>query len=353
MRVIFYIMALSWLGLNHISAQSTMFNSSDIAVSDNDPTPSTKDTTDYKTLYREEIKRKDSLSKELKTVEDRKKALQSYIDKENKNQEKKRHERDSKIEKLNSIERKMQDSRLPELLKKRHQLHVSIEKLKADTIALANDIATIEKEIERHRTDMKNLENVKDSVGEQIIAEYKSYLELPFSEMTRDSLSSIKERCRQYPIDKNINTFLDRTTKILDYKTTFDEATEVVNSKFNKSKVDKTSGKLGNTMEINTAQKEEINSLRKQLRDFEPGIEVFRDFITELNRRRTGISNYTQDDYKDDKDYIMTTNNIQDRIMSYIQPVPYLNKKFKEYIESIGTRLETHSEIETEILDLQ
>lgn len=353
-RVLF-IMVLLCLCSKRISAQSTVGDVSDTITSHNAFVQPARDTTDYEALYRKEVAKQDSLSGILKILTARRKALQSDVGKDDKKLnakiEKKKRDLDSRNKGLAAIRQKMQDSKLPGLLTEREQLQTSIETLKADTISLASDIAKINEEIVHYSADMIELESIKDNVSRQVIDESKSYLELPFSEMTQDKLLSIKEKCRKYAIDKNINAFIAKTENIIEYKRIFDEATNIVNSKFSKANVDRVTDGLQMIKNIDDDQMDEFDLLRKQLSHFESGLTVFKEFIVELNRRREGVTNYTLSDYNDDYPHIMKKNNIEERIKSYIRIVPYLNKMFSEYVNIITTTPTIHPDIETEILN--
>ncbi len=356
MKRVYCLTILSCLGVGYLSAQSPVADSLDTTVALDVHAGQADRGTDYAILYRKEAERLDSLSKTLKALTDRRGALQLEVGKDGKKLnakvEKKQRELEAKNKELEVVRQKVRASGLCEHLAERQRLNTIVEALCADTLSLTCDITKTEEKICRSEVEMAELVAIRDSLSWQLISENRLYLEQPFSKMTQKELWSIRDRCLKYvATDSNIANFVANTEEIIGYKRIFDGATTAVNSEFDKAGTARMADELSKIANINETQRAEIEMLINQLGNFEKGLEVFKEFIIRLNKYRKGMPVYSIDNYRTDYLYMTREYNIDERIKTHIRPIPYLNKKFDEYVGIIEENPLAHPDIESEILN--
>ena len=100
----------------------------------------------------------------------------------------------------------------------------------------------------------------------------------------------------------------------------------------------------------NPHQQKEIDELKNSV-DFVPdGLAAFKEFITKLNEMRNGV-NYSMEYFQTDSKQILSKNNLGNRIEKKLKRVPYLSKKFEEFMNAFKAAPNKHSNVETEILN--
>lgn len=315
-----------------------------------------EDGTDYVKLYREEKERHLLLIEKLKILKERKKSL-LYITGQNgerleKELKKKNKELLDKQQELTDVITKRNNSELPKLMLELERLEVSIKSIESDTVKLSNELLALEKELKHYNEDLTKLEDVKEKVVDRLLKENSSYLENSFIEMTIEGLQRIKEQCRKYATDKRVNALTARTDKVLKNKIIYDSTKQVIESPYDKVAISDALSDIQITEGINDVQRKDLSNVRDALKMYEQGLNAFKEFISELNKKRAGLSSYTIRDYNDDLTVIMSRNNLEDRIKKYVLIVPYLSNKYDEYLKIIKKNPMKHPNLEAEILNL-
>ena len=306
--------------------------------------------TSYSDAYEKALKRKEELTnrkkilndsiktwnKELKQLE----GLHASIVKSNEKLE----------EKIAQVKVKDQKSGSSELFKKRDQLLKAISADEKEKASLELQVQEIDGKLETRNHQRENLGRIKDDVTNQIIAENKDYLERPFSKMNLSELRQIKSKCQKYTTDSKVNVFVSKIDVAIKNKDLYDNMVNVVNSAYNKYNVD---GALASASQIkgaNTLQQKEVSELKSQLSLFADGLSAFKEFINKLNDMRNGV-NYSMEYFQTDSKQILSKNNLGNRIENQLKRVPYLNKKFEEFMNAFKAAPNKHSNVETEILN--
>ena len=309
--------------------------------------------TDYDALYKKELVRQDSLNDVLQGLKNRQKTLVGITGSDSSKLTKKTDAKVKELEAKKAEDDKLLNSpnniKLNELLKKQEQLESEIASLSSDTINLVAKIYSYEEQIAQLKENVAELDSIKDNVSKQLLDENKVILEKPFSQLTMDELTAIKTKCSKYSTEQKINELIAKTDKVINNKRYYDEATRILNSKYNKGDIIRISDCLAKVTGTNSAQQREINLVRGQLSHFEPGMSTFKLFIQEFNRRREGVTSYSKDDLSHDLSAVRKK--LQERIDSEITQVPYLEKAYNEYIKAIIAKPMSHPAIENEILN--
>lgn len=312
--------------------------------------PSVSSKSDYSDAYEIALKRKEELTnrksllndsikrwnKELKKLE----GLHISIMKSNEKLE----------EKITQIKIKEQKNGIPKLIKKREQLLDAIAAEKKEIAILELKLRDIIGNLESKNQQRENLGKIKDNVSNQIIAENKDYLERAFSEMNLIELRRIRSKCQQYASDAKVNAFVAKVDIMIRNKELYDNMVNVVNASYKKFDVDRALTFVTQIKGTNTLQQKEIFELKTQLTLFPEGLAAFKEYITKLNEMRNGV-NYSMEYFQTDSKQILSKNNLGNRIESKLKRVPYLNKKFEEFMNAFKAAPNKHSNVETEILN--
>lgn len=308
---------------------------------------------DYEALYKKELVRQDSLNDVLQILKNRQKVLAGITGSDNSNLTKKKDAKNKELEAKREEYAKLLSSpnykKLQDLLNKQIQLESQIDSLSVDTTNLVAKISSIDGQIVQLRGNVAELESIKNNVSNQLLAENRSVLEKPFSQLTIDELTAIKSKCSKYSIDQRINALIAMTDRVLNGKLVYDEAIRILNSRYNKGDLIRINERLIGISGINFIQKGEINQVGVLLSLFEPGMATFKLFIQEINRRREGVSSYSKDDLGHDLSKVK--DKLKEKIDSEIMQVPYLKTAFNDYIYAITTKPMSHPVIESEILN--
>ena len=312
---------------------------------------STEITSDYSAAYEKALKRQEELinrkralndsvkiwNKELKKLE----GLHSSIVKSNEKLE----------EKISQIKVKEQKSGSIELLKKKTQLLKTIETEEKEKASLESQLQEIISKLDKRNHQRENLGKIKDDVSKQIITENQDVLERSFSTMDFSKLLSVKTKCQQYTTDEKVKAFVTKINIAIKNKELYDNMVKVVNSAYKKYDIDRALASTTQIKGTNFHQQKEIDELKTQLTIFPDGLAAFKEFITELNKMRNGVDKYSMEWFQDDSKRILSKNNLGKRIEEKLKRVPYLNKKFEEYMNAFKAAPNKHSNIETEILN--
>ena len=306
-------------------------------------------------LLRQETARNEELTMHFDELQARMKNLQSEAGKDGNRLEtairKKMSKLDSRKNKLAELRLKMGRSKLYELSARIKKMEERIDSIEADTFRLTKSIVSADSALAEAEADEAWLKEFKDSVSRHIVKENAASLELPFSKMDADELAGIISCCRSLSADKNIGELMSRTGTLLKYKKIYDGAVNAVNSRYDRTVVEKSESDLKTIVAVNAVQEKEVRELMSQLGIFEAGIDAFRDFITELNRRRDGADSYSRSDFNDDLPNILERDSIGVRIERHLRPVPYLDRTYDEYLRVLGGNPMSHPDIEQEILN--
>lgn len=322
----------------------------DSLVSSSSYTLEIRDTADYALLYEHEYRRFMQLEDDLKFIKVANKNLQSANSSLQRDINKKQEQLNVKIEQLSRKEAAQDSSGILELESKKKNLSSSIDSLNSEIMNLNKKISLVVREISNLQRQKNELDLIKDSISNVILDKYKSYLDLPFSEISEDQLRLIIKECSGYTVDKKINAFVVKIDKTLENKALYEKAKAVSMSKFNKLNVQSSISVLSDMTDISERQEYEVSQVKKQLELFEAGTYVFKEFIIRINAKRDGLSRYAPSDFKDDLPYIIS--GLEDKIDNYIMNVPYLSQEYQKYMETMKSNPMEHPMIEQEMLGL-
>ena len=190
---------------------------------------------------------------------------------------------------------------------------------------------------------------MKTEVGEKIIGDNRSYLDLSFSKMTLSRLNEIRSKCMKYTVDEQVNKFVALIDRTIKNKMVYDEAVDVLANRFDKNRVLHCVSLLKKLEGQSEIQKKETISTLNSLSVFEEGTNVLREFAQKFKKERERGMSAVQD-CKDALNFILDNDNMAQRIKSKVRPVSYLNKMYNEYRKSIMKNFKTPTTIENEIL---
>jgi len=305
---------------------------------------------DYSDAYENALKRKEELSnrkailndsiknwnKELKKLE----GLHFSIVKSNEKLE----------EKIAQVKIKEQKSGISELTKKRDLLIKAIIAEEKEKALLESQLHGINGKLDAKNRQRENLGKIKDNVSNQIIAENKDYLEMSFAEMNLSELRVIKSKCQKYATDTKVNAFVAKVDNVIKNKELYDNMVNAVNTAYKKLDVDRALASVTQIKGTNSLQQKEIIELKTQMTLFPEGLAAFKEFIIKLNEMRNGV-NYSMEYFQTDSRQILSKNNLGYRIENQLKRVPYLNKKFEDFMKAFKAAPNKHSNIETEIFN--
>jgi len=312
--------------------------------------PSASSNSDYSKAYENALKRKEELinrkavlndsikkwNKELKRLE----GLHGSIVKSNEKME----------ERIAQVKIKEQKNGIPELIKKRNQLLKIIIAEEEEKVLLESQLHEINGKLDARNHQRENLGKIKDNVSNQIIAGNKDYLERSFAEMNPSELREIKSKCQKYATDAKVNAFVAKVDNVIRNKELYDNMVNVVNASYKKFDVDRALASVTQIKGTNTQQQKEIIELKTQMTLFPEGLAAFKEYITKLNEMRNGV-NYSMEYFQTDSKQILSKNNLGNRIENQLKRVPYLNKKFEEFMNALKAAPNKHSNVEIEILN--
>lgn len=305
---------------------------------------------DYSGALENALKRKDDLTNKKKSLNDSIKNWNKELKKLEGQHVSLTKSNEKLEEKISQAKIKEQKSGSTELLKKKEQLLKTIETEEKEKALLESQLQEICSKLDKKNHQRKNLGKIKDNVSNQIITENQGYLTRAFSEMNLGELTSIKSNCQKYATDAKVSAFVAKLDIVIKNKELYDNMSRVVNSAYKKNDVDKALASASQIKGTNEVQVKEINKLKTQLTLFPEGLAAFKEYITNLNRRRDGV-NYSMEYFQTDSEQILSKNDLRNRIENKLKTVPYLNKKFEEFIAALKRAPNRHPDVETEILN--
>ena len=248
---------------------------------------------------------------------------------------------------LQKNQSKLDKSKIPALQKRQTELQASIDEMTPKIQELELQNHQLDKKLEEFNKRRMNLESVRNNVGKNLIDNYQGDLEKAFSKMDINNLYSIKSDCDRYKDDKNVKEFLKRVDKVISMKQAYDNAKNVVSQPFSKTNVNQALKSLPDN-DMNSIQTEEMNAVRNELQGFEQGLNTFKELINALAKKRGTI--FSKRDLDDELDIILNKDNLKGRINTQVMSVPYLKKKYNEYIKALQTAPTKQPTTEKEIL---
>ena len=349
--VVFALLLVSSL-ITNAQTRNSISNDSVPPAIDGDSirNPSASSNSDYSKAYEIALKRKEELTnrkailndsiknwkKELKKLE----GLHGSIVKSNEKMEKK----------IDEVKIEEQKKGVPELIKKRDKLLKTIIAEEKEKVILESQLHEINSKLNARNNQRESLGKIKDNVSNQIIAENKDYLERSFSEMNLSELREIKSKCQKYATDAKVNAFVAKVDNVIRNKELYDNMVNVVNASYKKFDVDRALASVTQIKGTNTQQQKEIIELKTQMTLFPEGLAAFKEYITKLNEMRNGV-NYSMEYFQTDSKQILSKNNLGNRVENQLKRVPYLRKKFEEFMNAFKAAPNKHSNVETEILN--
>ena len=305
---------------------------------------------DYSKALENALKRNDELTNRKKTLNDSIKYWTKELKRLGEMHESLVKSNEKLVEKISQAKVKEQRSGISELRQKKEQLLKTIETEEKEKALLESQLQEISSKLDKKNTQRGNLGKIKENVSNQIITENRDYLENPFSEMNLGELTSIRSKCQKYATDAKVNAFVAKLDIVINNKKLYDNISRVVNSAYKKYDIDRALASATQIKNANTVQIKEINELKTQLTLFPDGLAAFKEYITKLNVVRNGV-NYSMEYFQTDNEQILSKNDIRNRIENKLKKVPYLNKKFEEFMAALKKAPNKHSDVETEILN--
>ena len=250
---------------------------------------------------------------------------------------------------LNGLKLKKDKSGLSELALSERQLSESNDSVCQQIEIVKKQIAELDSQLSILGVQEARLEAVKTEVGEKIIGDNHSYLDLSFSKMTLSRLNEIRSECMKYTVDEKVNKFVALIDRTIKNKMVYDEAVDVLANRFDKNRVLHCVSLLKKLEGQSEIQKKETISTLNSLSVFEEGTNVLREFAQKFKKERERGMSAVQD-CKDALSFILDNDNMVQRIKDKVRPVSYLNKMYNEYRKSIMKNFKTPTIIENEIL---
>ena len=224
------------------------------------------------------------------------------------------------------------------------------EQIKNDSIYLS-----AHKDALKQRTEHNaNLDKIKDGVSQKVTAEISDYLNKPFSDMKLEELERFKANYKIYNDAPGIKKALAKVDQVTKQKKFFDEMERTVKSRYDKVNVEKMYTQSMYTFkDLNPAQNQEIQNIRKQLNDFKIGLEKFKQLLNDFEHTRD-VTDYSKNFDADWKRYL---NGVTHRGVTKpghnideIKAVPYLKTKLEAWVKACRhDDTKTRAAIEDEI----
>lgn len=236
------------------------------------------------------------------------------------------------------------------LREKRDSLLAVIKSQDTILASISQRMEAVTSQLDSTNKRKAEIDKYKTNFSKDLIADYEAKLEKPFSEIDLTELESIREECLQYTSDNRIKAFVEKIGQTLVCKEQYDGIVKVLDSPYNASGISKA---LQETTQIkcnSVAQKSELETAKKQLDRFVPGIEAMKELVNAINAYRAGMENFKYQDFLDVRDMILEQNNLGNRINENVMVVPYLKKAYEAFMKALKAAPTKHSAIEEEIL---
>lgn len=213
------------------------------------------------------------------------------------------------------------------LLKRKEELLAALEKQEKEVHSLQAQLQTINGNL-RTMQQRARLDSVRGSIAGQVIAKNEHYLQLPFSQMSLDKLDKIIDENEKYQDDRSVAKLLAQAKVVERNKRAYDEMALAANSRFNKDNINRLL-RADPLKGLNEVQQKEVAEVLRQLRLFEDGLGVFKEFIGQMQECRKNVNCYSKDYFDKDKKGVLKRQ--QGRINETVVQVPYLKKMFANY----------------------
>lgn len=214
------------------------------------------------------------------------------------------------------------------LLKRKEELLAALEKQEKEVHSLQAQLQTINGNLRTMQQQRARLDSVRGSIAGQVIAKNEHYLQLPFSQMSLDKLDKIIDENEKYQDDRSVAKLLAQAKVVERNKRAYDEMALAANSRFNKDNINRLL-RADPLKGLNEVQQKEVAEVLRQLRLFEDGLGVFKEFIGQMQECRKNVNCYSKDYFDKDKKGVLKRQ--QGRINETVVQVPYLKKMFANY----------------------
>lgn len=213
------------------------------------------------------------------------------------------------------------------LLKRKEELLAALEKQEKEVHSLQAQLQTINGNL-RTMQQRARLDSVRGSIAGQVIANNKDYLQLPFSQMSLDKLDKIIRENEKYQDDRSVAKLLAQAKVVERNKRAYDEMELAAKSRFDKDNINRLL-RADPLKGLNEVQQKEVAEVLRQLRLFEDGLGVFKEFIGQMQECRKNVNCYSKEYFNSDKKGVLKKR--QGRIKETVEQVPYLKKMFANY----------------------
>ncbi|WP_320788298.1 hypothetical protein [Prevotella sp.] len=270
------------------------------------------------------------LEKELKFLKARKETLLREL----KAAEKDYKTQKGKLKKLQPMKSR-NDSTL-----KGEDLETTITRLQTNNDSLRNELAVLRDSLNGFEMQREELEKFKKNAADKFFERNSGYLQRHFNEMSIIELEKIRERGNELGMTEFVKT-IDATKR---NKKIFDKASTILNNKYNESAINGMLQEIEKTSFPNDIQKEDMEEKKRLLNVFKEGLGTFKDLIAKYAQYRNTI--FSESDVNEQ--IVIITNNIGKEGMDKIKDVPYLKRKYDEYIKELKKNPKSREETETE-----
>lgn len=214
------------------------------------------------------------------------------------------------------------------LLKRKEELLAALEEQNKKVRFLHTQLQTINSDLGTMQQQYASLDSVRRSIAVQVIAKNEDYLQLPFSQMSLDKLNKIIDENEKYQDDRSVAKLLAQAKVVEINKRAYDEMALAAKSRFDKDNINRLL-RADPLKGLNEVQQKEMAEVLRQLRLFEDGLGVFKEFIGQMQECRKNVNCYSKDYFDKDKKGVLKRQ--QGRINETVVQVPYLKKMFANY----------------------
>jgi len=271
-----------------------------------------------------------SLNQQIKDWNDTIKSLEKEIQEANKNLKKQQQQ-------LEKIQPTKYQEKEAELTKRHQELQAELERLNKENAGLEAEIDGFNQLLGETSQKLKELEGIKQDVAEGFVTENESYLDTPLSKLEIDKLRRLQQKCETYKGYRKVEDFSKKLENMISFKETYDAVSGVVHQPFDKNAIYNAQRSLSKLNHLSESQMEEVENLRHQLNGFKVGLIAFNEFITRFQKKRAAITSAQDVDFEVNqirkKDFEGKT--MAWHIENEIYLVPYLKKKFDQYMKAI------------------
>lgn len=347
------LVALVIVCLTHISGWSLSYGSA-ACYTPPSVTDSVNDTiidSGYARALKEEVLNNTKLEEQIKYLSQVRDSLQKICGKDASKLNSMRTDLVNKYNKLEEDIRKKEESKEYQALigLRNHKTLImdSVSSLTLVIDTLKTESTKLDSTYKEIATKIEELEGIRESITDSIIASYKEYLERSLSKIELSELEKIKAQCQPYSDSDEIKAFICRIDSTNQLKTVYASAAEMAQKKYDESRINTAITALDKLIGANPTQQQEIKGVKEQLQKFGPGIKVMYDYICALNKNR-GVG-YSIEDLNSDQKKILKENDMENQINDTIMQVPYLKAAYEEYQSDLNKEPGSHPEIEEEI----